>query len=254
MTPNTPAHNVPPVPQPKKKGLSVLAWIGIGCLGILVIGGVVTSVVVYYVANKVQEFAKEVEEDPVAAMATAFAAGNPDIELVATDKENRTVTFREISTGKELTFNYDDVENGRISFSSGGETAELQVTGDEGSGGLTVKTSEGTATFSAGSDGSDIPDWIPVFPETLPTNNFAAEADGQVTGTFTFTTGADVDSLLSYYDTEGTAVGLETKSRTATPDGAIWVASSPDDRRSLTVMASKADAGMEVVVSFTEKR
>jgi hypothetical protein len=254
MTPNMPGSNVPPVPQPKKKGLSALAWIGIGCLGLLVIGGVVTSVVVYYLASKVQEFAKEVEEDPIAATAKALAAANPDIELVATDKENRTVTFREISTGKELTFNYDDIEQGKLTFSSGGETAELSVTGAEESGALTVRTSEGTATFSAGRGASDIPGWIPVYPETVPTNNFSAEAEGQVTGTFTFTTSADVDSILSYYDTEGTAAGLETKSRTATPDGAIWVASSSDDRRNLTVMASRADGGMEVVVSFTEKR
>jgi len=250
----TPSTNVPPVPQPKKKGLSVLAWIGIGCLGVLVIGGIVTSVVVYYLAHKVQEFAKEVEEDPVAATAKALAAANPDIELVSTDKDNRTVTFREVSTGKELTVDYDDIEQGRLSFSSGGETADFEVTGDEGSGGLTVKTSEGTATFSAGNDASDIPDWIPIYPETVPTNNFAADANGQLTGTFGFNTSSDVDSLLNFYDTEAKAAGLETKSRTATPDGAIWLASSPDDSRSLTVMATKADAGMEVVVSFTEKR
>jgi hypothetical protein len=250
----TPTTNVPPVPQPKKKGLSVLAWIGIGCLGVLVIGGVVTSVVVYYLAHKVQEFAKEVEEDPVAATAKALAAANPDIELVSTDKDARTVTFRELSTGKELTVNYDDIEQGRLSFSSGGETAELEVTGADGAGGLTVRTSEGTATFSAGEDASDIPDWIPVYPGTTPTNNFSADANGQVTGTFTFATSADADAILNFYDAEAKAVGLETKSRTTTPDGAIWLASSPDDSRTLTVMASKKDAGMEVVVSFTEKR
>jgi hypothetical protein len=250
MTPN----NVPPVPQPKKKGLSPLAWIGIGCLGLLVMGGVVATLITMFVARKVSEVASEMEEDPVAATAKLLAAANPEIELVAADKENRTVTFREVSTGKELTFNYDDIEQGRVSFSSGSETAELQVTGDDGSGGLTVKTSEGTATFSAGSDASDIPDWIPVFPDTIPTNNFAAEADGQVTGTFTFTTSSDVDSILNYYDNEGKAVGLETKSRTATPDGAIWIAASPDEKRGLTVMASKGDGGLEVVVSFTEKR
>jgi hypothetical protein len=250
----TPSTNVPPVPQPKKKGLSVLAWIGIGCLGLLVIGGVVTSVVIYYVAHKVKEVASEMEEDPVAATAKLLAAANPDIELVSADKDNRTVTFREVSTGKELTFNYDDIEQGKVSFSSGGETAELAVEGEEGSGGLTVKTSEGTATFSAGNDASDIPDWIPIYPDTVPANNFSADANGQLTGTFGFNTSSDVDSLLNFYDAEAKAAGLETKSRTATPDGAIWLASSPDDSRSLTVMATKADAGLEVVVSFTEKR
>ncbi len=246
--------NIPPVPQPKKKGLSPLAWIGIGCLGLLVIGGIVATVITVFVARKVSQVASEMEEDPVAATAKLLAAANPEIELVATDKENRTVTFREVSTGKEITFGYDDIEEGRVSFSSGSETAELEVTGEDGSGGITVKTSEGTATFSAGGDASDIPDWVPVFPGAVAANNFAAESDGQLTGTFSFTTDSDIESILNHYDAEAQPAGLETKSRTATADGAIWIGASPDDSRGLTVMASSRDGGLEVVVSFTEKR
>ncbi len=249
--------NVPPVPQQKKKGLSPLAWIGIGCLGILVIGGIVATLITVFVARKVSEVASEMNEDPVAATAKILAAASPDIELVATDKDNRTVTFREVSTGKELTFSYDDIENGRVSFSSGSETADLEFSeADDGAAGVVVKTSEGTATFGAGAGASDVPDWIPVFPGASTTGNFTAEADGQLTGTFSFTTDSDIESILNYYDTEAKAAGLETRSRTATPDGAIWVAASPDESRALTVMASKAQSGsgMEVVLSFTEKR
>ncbi len=249
--------NVPPVPQPKKKGLSPLAWIGIGCLGILVIGGIVATLITVFVARKVSEVASEMQEDPVAATAKLLAAASPDIELVATDKDNRTVTFREVSTGKELTFSYDDIESGRVSFSSGSETAELEFSeAEDGAAGVTVKTSEGTATFAAGGGASDIPDWIPVFPGAVTTSNFSTEADGQLTGSFSFTTDSDIDSILNYYDAEAKVVGLEIKSRTATAEGAVWVAASPDESRALTVMASKAGSGsgMEVVLSFTEKR
>jgi hypothetical protein len=256
-TPNTPNSNVPPVPQPPKKGLSPLAWIGIGCLGLLIVGGIVATIITVFVARKVSEVASEMQEDPVAATAKLLAAANPDIELVAADKENRTVTFREVSTGKELTFGYDDIEQGRVSFSSGEETAEVSVTGQEGAGELTVKTSEGTATFGAGESAGDIPDWIPVYPDAPITNNFSSELQGQRSGTFSFTTDSDIDTILNYYDTEAKALGLDTKSRTATPDGAIWLGSSSDESRSLTLMVSKATSGSggnEVAVSFTEKR
>jgi len=248
--------NGPVVPQQTpKKGLSPLAWVGIGCLGLLVIGGIVATVATVFVVGKVKEVASEMEADPVATTAKLLAAANPDIELVATDKENRTVTFRDVKTGEELTFGYDDIENGKVTFSSGSETAELEVTaGDDGSGGLTVKTPEGTATFSAGGDASDIPGWVPVYPGVTPANSFSAEGTGQFTGTFTFTSDSNVQSILDFYDDKGKQAGLETKSRTTTTEGAIWVAASSDESRTLTVMASKQRGGMEVVVSFNEKR
>jgi hypothetical protein len=103
--------NAPVAPQqPQKKGLSPLAWVGIGCLGLLVIGGIVATVVTVLVVGKVKQVATEMEEDPVATTAKLLAAANPDVELVATDKENRTVTFRDVKTGEELTFGYDDIE------------------------------------------------------------------------------------------------------------------------------------------------
>jgi len=248
--------NGPVVPQqPPKKGLSPLAWVGIGCLGLLVVGGIAATVATVFVVGKVKQVASEMEDDPVATTAKLLAAANPDIELVSADKENRMVTFRDVNTGQVLTFGYDDIEQGRVTFSSGSETAELEVTpGDDGSGGLTVKTSEGTATFSAGGDASNIPDWVPVYPGVAPTSNFSAEGTGQFTGTFSFTSDADVDSILDFYDEQVKGVGLETKSRTTTADGAIWVAASPDEARGLTLMASKQGGGLEVVVSFTEKR
>jgi len=246
----------PVVPQQTpKKGLSPLAWVGIGCLGLLVIGGIVATVATVFVVGKVKEVASEMEADPVATTAKLLAAANPDIELVATDKENRTVTFRDVKTGEELTFGYDDIENGKVTFSSGSETAELEVTaGDDGSGGLTVKTSEGTATLGAGRSAKDIPGWVPVYPGVTPANSFSAEGTGQFTGTFTFTSDSNVQSILDFYDDKGKQAGLETKSRTTTTEGAIWVAASSDESRTLTVMASKQRGGMEVVVSFNEKR
>ena len=248
--------NGPVAPQQsQKKGLSPLAWVGIGCLGLLVIGGIVATAITVFVVGKVKEVAGEMEEDPVATTAKLLAAANPDIELVEADKENRTVTFRDVKTGEELTFGYDDIEKGKVTFSSGSESAELEVaTGDDGSGGLTVKTSEGTATFGAGGDASDIPDWVPIYPGVTPTSNFSAEGGGQRTGTLSFTSDSDVESILDFYDDAAEKAGLETKSRTTTGEGAMWIAATSDDSRTLTVMASKGDGDMEVVVSFTEKR
>jgi hypothetical protein len=214
-----------------------------------VVGGIVATVITFYIGRKMAEVA----DDPIAATAKILAAANPDIELVSADKEARKVTFRDQKTGEELTFDYDDIEQGRVSFSSGGETAELQVqSGSEGEGALTVKTEDGTATFTAGGD-TNIPSWVPVYPGVTPTGNFAAEGNGQRTGTFTFTTDADVDAILDFYDGKAAEAGVETKSRTTTGEGGIWVAASADESRGLNVMISKGTNGLEVLVSFNEK-
>ena len=53
---------------------------GIGCLGLLVIGGIVATVATVFIMGRVKEVASEMEDDPVATTAKLLAAANPDIE------------------------------------------------------------------------------------------------------------------------------------------------------------------------------
>ena len=149
-------------PTPQKKGQSPWVWVAIGCAGILVLGAVVAGIGGYFLVGKAREVAEEMEEDPIAASARFIAAANPEIELVTADKDNRTVTFRNTETGEEFTFDYDDIEEGRISFTSGGESASIEL--DTEGEGVTITSDEGTTTFGASSDLWDLPDWVPVYP------------------------------------------------------------------------------------------
>ena len=112
---------VPPVPQ--KKGTSPWVWIGIGCAGIVVLGFVAFGILGYFLYGKAKDVAREMEEDPIAVTSRFIAAANPDVELVSADKDSRVVVFRNTETGEEFTFDYDDIEEGRIAFTSGDETA-----------------------------------------------------------------------------------------------------------------------------------
>ena len=247
--------NGPAVPSARKKGLSPLAWVGIGCLGLLVMGGVAAVVVGVFVVGKVKDVARQVEEDPIAATARLLAAANPDVELVEADKDARTVTFRDKKSGREFTFSYEDIQQGRVTFSSGGETAEIAVDPDAGEGGqLTVRTSEGTATFGGGDVAEDVPEWVPVYPGSTPRSSFASQTPGARTGAFTFETTADLDAVLDHYAAGIERAGLSVASRTKTNEGALLVATSSDESRGLNVMASTRGGSVTVVVNFTEKR
>lgn len=250
--------SVPPVPPQApqtKKGLSPWLWVGIGCLGLLVLGGIVATVAGVYLFGKAREVAREMEDDPIATTAKFIAAANPDIELVEANKDDRTVTFRDTKTGEEFTFGYDDIESGKVTFSSGGKTAEVELkTEGEDSGELTVRSDEGTATFRAGGDAGDVPEWVPVYPGVSTEGTFASETSETRSGAFHFETGDDLDEVLDYYEKELTRSGLEVKSRTTSGEGALLVASSSDQRWTLNVIASKKDGGTGVVVNFNEKR
>ena len=99
-----------------KKGLSPLAWIGIGCGGLLLIGILVVSVGGYFAAKTVSDF---VGDNPAADAAEAIVRINPELELVESDREAGTITIREKSTGKEVTVNYSQLERGELVFGDG---------------------------------------------------------------------------------------------------------------------------------------
>lgn len=48
--------------QPKKKGFSPLAWIAIGCVGLILVGAAVVAVGGFFAAKKVKEVVDEIQE------------------------------------------------------------------------------------------------------------------------------------------------------------------------------------------------
>ncbi len=107
---NPSAPATPPSP-PAKKGLPVLAWIAIGCIGLIVLGGIAFTAVTYMGARWVKNRVEEAAEKPVETAAKMIALSNPDIQFVSADEQAKSATFRDKKTGKELTFSLDDIEN-----------------------------------------------------------------------------------------------------------------------------------------------
>jgi hypothetical protein len=240
----------PPVPE--KKGLSPWIWLGIGCVGILVISGVAFSVAGYFLYGKAKEVAREMEDDPVAMTARLIAAANPEIDLVEADKENRVVTFRNTQTGEEFVLNYEDVEEGRFSFTSGDETTSMDFRTEGESGGVTITSGDGQTTYGAGA--SEQPDWVPVYPGIEPQGTYASETPDLKAGAYTFETGDSLDYVLDFYASALEAGGFTIQNRTTTPGGALVVATTTGEARSVTITASVDNGAVSGLVNFTEKK
>lgn len=192
-----------------KKGLSPLAWIAIGCGGLLLIGIVVLSVGGYFAAKTVSDY---VGDNPAAAAAEAMVRLNPELELVESDRGAGTITIREKSTGKEVTVNYSQLERGELVFEDGeGEEVRIQGNASGGDGGPITITGNGGSTFSMGASGAavEVPSWLGEYPGTkTDVGGYSATSNGKRSGIYSFATN-DAKAALSYYEGRLEALGLQ---------------------------------------------
>ncbi len=254
----------PPPAAPKKKGLPVLAWIGIGCGAILVIGLVAFSLLVGWGVHKAKNFAEKTEKDPsYAAMKVAEVAirANPDYELVSEDEDAHTFTVRETKTGKETTIDLADIQNGHLNIKSGDEEMSVGMEGDENGGGaLTMRDKDGKTRFRVGTGGDeDIPGWVPRYQGAKPSGTYVSNTDDQVAGGFTFTTDDSLDDVVSYYDKAFGDAGMKVTGRNtfsnATGRGTSVSATQESTGRSVQLMIfATQDEGTQGTVTFTEKK
>ena len=120
-------------PAPPKKKIHPVVWVLIGLAGcfLLVIMAVVAGGV--YVASRIAQ-------NPAEA-AALIAAGNPDVEVVSSNRDRGLVTFREKSTGKTVTVNLEQLKQGRIVFTD--QEKEKEVVLEAGPHGVRIQDSDG---------------------------------------------------------------------------------------------------------------
>jgi len=100
----------PPPQSGQKKGLSGLAWLGIGCGGLvlLIIVGFVAAA--FFLGGKITQFGKEAQANPTRAAASIMVTMGVGT-MIAEDDVNKRYTVREKQSGKLTTFYWDAKTN-----------------------------------------------------------------------------------------------------------------------------------------------
>jgi len=156
--------------------------IAIGCGVVFLILALIGAFIVY----KVVGIAKDFADDPARGMAwaTEMAIGmDPDLEMVKRDDEARTLTFRDTKTGETTTWNYADIEKGRVSLTD----------------------SEGRQFQIGALDISRLPNWLPRYPGS--SNMTGGISDNN--GTLNFSTKDSPESIISFYSNAASELGME---------------------------------------------
>jgi hypothetical protein len=234
--------------QPRKKGFSPLAWLAVGCVGLIAVSGIGLAVGGYYVKNKVQGFVERVEKNPELVAIETMARLNPEIDLVRSDEERRTVTIRNKRSGEEVTLDFEDAREGTFRFSSGEDQAELRLSGDQGV--MEVRSNEGTMRWGGG---GEAPSWVPVYPGTRAQLAFSSDDATSLSGIASLDTTDSLDRVLGYFREQLAGAGYQvSESRFSGPDGegALVAGENKREKRSLSVALEGTAEGTRATITY----
>lgn len=240
-----------------KKGLPTIAWIAIGCGALIVVMAVVLTVGGLFMASKVKEVAGDFEDNPGLAAARLIVKLNPDLEEVSTDEGAGTITVRNKKSGEEVTVNFEDIEEGRLSFSSGDREVTIDTEGDGDSGSIKVSDDKGSFVLSSGDEVTeDIPSWVPVYPGSEPTSRHTMHSQDTLSGGFEIVTSDPVSDVLEYYQSElkeqGFEISVNTFSQEGGGSGGMVNGRDESEGRNVVVILNSEAEGSKVVVSYNQ--
>lgn len=176
---------MPPNSSPPKKGMHPLAWVGIGCGGLLVIAIIAVALVIGWGKRKFVEVQETLAGSFQSDAAEMLVEMHPDLEMLFTDPATGEITVLVKGTGEELTFDPEELAEGRVT-----------ITGSDGS---EIALGEGDLT--------KVPAWIPRYPGAIDEKAlFQREADGESKGLLTFETTDTPTAIESFYDGEMSAL------------------------------------------------
>jgi hypothetical protein len=245
----------PPAPSVQKKGISPLAWVLIGCFGLLLVGAVGMGACGLFVAKKVGNVAEDFAENPGRAMAEMAVKVNPDLELVESDDSAETVTVKDKKTGEVYTLDWSEIEKGNFSMKSKEGSFSIDASGGEDGAVMTMTGEDGQKTqIFGGGSAEKIPDWAPIAPGASKPQSLFSTSDGTSTnGVFTYTVSSSVADVLDFYEETLTDEGYNVTKSTFSSGGKDggMVGGRNDSGRSVSASVGAADDGVQVSVTYS---
>jgi hypothetical protein len=246
----------PGAPQPPKKGMGPLAWIGIGCGVIILIGIIVMAAGAYLFKTRVVD---PMKDNPSLAAAKLVVAASPDLEMVKEDPKAQTITVHNKKTDETVVVSLDDAKNGRFKFSSNGKGASSI---DFSQQGISVKTQDEKgkeSTFVAGAGApKDLPAWLPTYPGATVQGGYSSKSAEATVQTFGLTTTDSPDKVIAFYQDQLKNNGLTAQQPTTTAVGgqttiASLTADSPDKKRHVQIVMQASDGKTQASINYEEK-
>jgi hypothetical protein len=194
-------------------------------------------------------------KNPGMALTKMIATAHPDMQVVSSDEKAGTVTVRDKSTGKLVTFRFDPDKKTMVIVGEDGKQVTFSASGDDknGTGTVQMQTNDGTVKFGAGA-GNSTPAWAPVYPGTSPQGTFSAQTPEGSSNTYTFKTSDPASKVLEYFKQQLTNAGFKVAVVAATDQGGMVQATNEGQNRSVMITAGTSGEGTEGSVTTVEKK
>jgi len=243
---------------PERKGLHPLAWVGIGCGVLIVIVASAMLIGGFFLARTVKNVAEDFEDNPGLATAKLIVKATPELEEVDVDEEAGTMTIRNTKTGELITVDFEDIKEGRFSWTADGEEVTVDVSEAE-SGTVKVESSdgEGFALTTGAAVSEEIPEWVPIYPGSEPANRGTMKTDDSISGNFTAGSEDSVAAVLEFYRETLKSAGFQVNVNTysgSDNEGALINGSAEDDGKTVVVLIGDDDGSTTINVTYSSKK
>jgi len=256
--PQTPGA-VPPIPTPQKSsGNKVLLWIIGIIVGLVLLTFGSCAVIGFYAMHKVKQAGLDpdlMKKNPGYAGAKMAVSMNPDVEIVSSDDSTGTIVVRDKKTGKTTSMKFDPDKKSMVVTDENGKTTTMTTTGEGATGGMEMKSSEGTMKIGTSSDKA--PDWVPSYPGSSPQNTYSASNPTGHTGAFTFPTSDSPEKVISFYEDQLKSRGFTVSKMTGTSEGKTGGMVSGEDKanqRTVVATVGAENNHTQVSVTFSAKQ
>ncbi|MEZ4415298.1 MAG: hypothetical protein R3E10_06055 [Gemmatimonadota bacterium] len=262
----------------KRRGLHPVAKLLIGLALFGVFAFTAVAVVAAVVARKVRHEFEDFRSDPELVIAERIVRHSPDLELVSSDQQSHTITFRTRGSGELTTADASEILEGGLSIQTDegvlrlnlrggenggslviekpdGEVVRIDATGEGGDARLSVTTADGEV-FRIDAHGHDDHGALVIRSEDGVLRFDAEGADDE--GTLTIRTeegelirfeldGSDSGARLSIHTPEGTTTLRGMEEGGSVPS---WIPDAPRGARERRVYTAEADQGTAGAVRF----
>ncbi|MEO6192008.1 MAG: hypothetical protein ABIS20_03295 [Thermoanaerobaculia bacterium] len=238
--------------------MSPLAWVGVGCIVLLVLAGIAVGIMGWFAKRAVDKFA----ENPTLTAAELMVRANPDLELVSSDKKTNTLTVKDKKTGEVTTFSAEQAKNGDFSgfkVKTDKGTATFGASGENG-GTLKVTDEKGqVTTFNAGGGSAKqtLPSWLPEYPGGTVQGTFDTTTNETRSAAFSVSTKDDSNKVLDYYEAQLKNNGFKPEKSTFNNNGQTGgtvSGKSEDGKHEVSVIVSTSAEGTQALVSFQDRK
>jgi hypothetical protein len=217
----------------KKKGLSGLAWAGLGCGAVLLIALVAAALLVKVCNKAVHEISSEMQKNPERKITEMVIGMHPDFSVVSSNDDTKQMTIKEDKTGKEMTFSYKDITDGKFG----------------------ITDSDGTTAAIGSIKAEDLPSWVPLPTAAKISSGFQSVKNGKTVGMVVLISSNKPEDVIEFYESATNSWSSGTLSKNKIQIGNVNQHSfekSASDKK-INVMTQTSSTGTQVTVTFEEK-